>query len=151
VWDRKALISPAARLTFVHFFGREFVEVGGTAHFALSALALDLCPLRIGNDVVGTFVCGSFIAGALRAEGRDTSDAKAEELAWLVAGGTLLVEVRPVEPLELSLFGTAGSPLVRNSFQFGCPPDVPDCRPNVFHVVPKLNLQAGIALGVFFR
>jgi hypothetical protein len=151
VWDRGSLFSPAARLSFVHFFGQEFQELGGTAYFSLSALTLDLCPFRAGNDIAGLFACGSFTAGALRAEGRATSEAKTEELAWLVPGGTLLLELRPISWLEVELFGTLGPPLVRNSFQFGCSPDATDCQPNLFHEVSTLSVQAGAALGVFFR
>ena len=67
--------------------------------------------------------------------------------------GTLLLEVRPVNLLEVQLFGTLGAPLVRDSFQFGCPdtPAAPDCKPNLFHEVPRVSAQGGLALGVFFR
>ena len=157
VWNRDSVISPAVRLSFFHFFGQEFDEIGGTAYFSLSELALDLCPFRIGNDVVGFFACGSFTAGTLNAEGRQTNDASSEKLPWLVAGGTLLLELRPIEFLEVELFGTLGPPLIRDSFQFGCPQSATNgaeasgCNPNLFHEVPRVSAQGGFALGVFFR
>lgn len=151
VWERGSVVSPAARLSFLHFFGQEFEEIGGTAYFSLTELEIDLCPFRIGSEVVGFFACGSFVAGELTAEGRATNDASSQSLTWLVAGGTLLLEARPVNFLEVQLFGTLGAPLVRDSFQFGCPPSAVDCKPNLFHEVPRMTAQGGVALGVFFR
>jgi hypothetical protein len=151
VWDRGSLLSPALRVSYVHFFGQEFDELGGTAYFGLDAVTIDVCPLRVGNELAGFFTCGSFTAGELTAEGRNTDDPQLEKLRWLTVGGTLLLELRPVEFLEVELFGTLGPPLVRDSFQFGCAPDAADCNPNLFHEVPALSSQGGIALGVFFR
>jgi hypothetical protein len=151
VWERGSILSPAARVSFVHFFGREFDELGGTAYFSLNELSVDLCPFRIGNEVVAIFACGSFSLGELTAEGRETNDATAQKLDWLALGGTLLLELRPVDFFEVELFGTLGAPLARDSFQFGCPAGAADCRPNLFHEVPRLTAGGGVALGVFFR
>jgi hypothetical protein len=151
VWERGSLLSPALRLSFVHFFEQEFDELGGTAYFSLNALTIDACPLRVGNELLGFFTCGSFTGGELTAGGRNTDGPQLQKLRWLVLGGTLLLELRPLSFLEVELFGTLGAPLVRDAFQFGCPPETLDCYPNVFHEVPPLSGQAGVALGVFFR
>jgi hypothetical protein len=152
VWERGSVLSPAARLSGAHFFGQEYQVAGGTAYFNLNVANLDLCPVRIGNEFVGLFPCGTVAYGILRAEGRQTNDGKVENLPWWVLGGTLLAVLRPVQPLEVQLFGTLGSPLVSDmSFQFGCAEGTTDCEPNVFHEVPPLIVQGGFALGVFFR
>jgi hypothetical protein len=151
VWNRGSMLSPAVRLSFVHFFGQRFEETGGTALFSLTTAAVDLCPIRIGTEAVALFPCGTFIGGWLNAEGRQTDNATVNRLDWLVLGGTLLLEWRPIEPLEIELFGTLGRPLVRDSFQFGCEPGAADCQPNLFHVVSSVSVQGGVALGVFFR
>lgn len=167
VWERDSVLSPAARLSFVHFFGQEYQETGGIAYFDLNVFNLDLCPVVLGNDMVRLFTCGSVAFGKLGAEGRDTNEAQAESLDWWMLGGTLLLELRPVGPLEVQLFGTLGRPLLRHSFQFGCPggagappgsttaappPNMTAaCEPNVFHEVSGLSAQGGFALGVFFR
>jgi hypothetical protein len=164
VWERDSVISPALRLSFVHFLGQEYEETGGTAYFGLNAFNLDLCPVRLGNVMVGLFTCASGAFGKLHAEGRNTNDAHAEDLDWWMLGGTLLLELRPIGQLEVQLFGTLGRPLLRHSFQFGCPAGAPagsttaapptnvtDCEPNVFHEVSGLSAQGGFALGLFFR
>jgi hypothetical protein len=165
VWERDSVLSPALRLSFVHFFGQEYQETGGTAYFNLNVFNLDLCPVAVGNDTVRVFTCGSAAFGKLGAEGRDTNEARAESLDWWMLGGTLLLELRPVGPLEVQFFGTLGRPLLRHSFQFGCPsggnggggaagppPNMTAaCEPNVFHEVSGLSAQGGFALGVFFR
>jgi hypothetical protein len=152
VWERGSVLSPAARLSGAHFFGQEYQVAGGTAYFSLNVLNVDLCPARIGNETIGVFTCGSLAYGVLRAEGRQTNDAKDERLPWWVLGGTLVVVARPVPPLEVQLFGTLGSPLVSDmAFQFGCADGATGCEPNVFHEVPAVTAQGGFALGVFFR
>jgi hypothetical protein len=149
-WDRGSLISPAVRLTVSQFFGREFEDVGGTAYFSLLDLGADLCPLRIGDGGVALFVCGSFTAGALTAEGRETNDAQARTRSWLSLGGTLLLQARVVDWLEVDLFGVLAAPLLRDTFEFGCPPDALDCSPTLIHEVPVLSVRAGASLGVSF-
>jgi hypothetical protein len=161
VWERDSVISPALRLSFVHFFGQEYPQTGGTAYFGLNVFNLDVCPVRLGNETVGLFTCASAAFGKLHAEGRNTNDAQAESLDWWMLGGTLLFALRPIGPLEFQLFGTLGRPLLRHSFQFGCPSGgaagapaaaaTAPCEPNVFHEVSGLSAQGGFALGVFFR
>ncbi len=152
LWERGSVLSPAARLSFAHFFAQEYQEAGGTASFSMNVLSLDLCPARIGNEMIGLFMCGALAYGSLRAEGKQTGDPKTESLEWWVAGGTGLLAFHPIDPIEVSLFGTLGAPLVSGySFQFGCPSGATDCEPNVFWEVPKLTIQGGVSLGVFFR
>jgi hypothetical protein len=154
VWERDSVISPALRLSFAHFFGQEFQELGGTAYFSLTEGNVDLCPVRFGNEVVGFFLCASFAFGQLTAKGRETNDAEEHRRGWYVLGGTPLLEIRPADPFEVQLFGTIGAPLTRDQFQFGCPNDMTaatDCKTNIFHTVPSVSVQGGVALGVFFR
>jgi hypothetical protein len=151
VWHRDSLLSPALRLSFVHFFGRRFEQRGGTALFSLTAGALDVCPFRIGGNAVGLAPCATLIGGQFLAEGRRTNDRESHGRPWWVAGGTLILELRPIDPLELQLFGTVGPTLRRDSFQFGCQPGAMACEPNLFHVVSSVSAQGGVALGVFFR
>jgi hypothetical protein len=152
VWERRSVISPAARITLVYFFGQEFQETGGTAYFDLKQGTLDLCPLKLGSEMLAAHFCASLAYGVLKAEGRQTTDPKTELWPWWVLGGTFLGTLRPVELFEVQAFGTVGTPLYRNVvFQFGCADGVTDCEPNRFHEIPTVTAYGGVALGVFFR
>jgi hypothetical protein len=151
VWNRGSVLSPALRLSGAYFPGKKYEQIDGTAYFSLYAGTLDVCPLRFGSDAVALFGCGTFTAGVLNAEGRQTNAQKDNHRPWLVLGGTALLEVRPVGPLELELLGTVGSPLLRDTFQFDCAEGAADCKPDVFHVVSGLSVQVRVAVGVFFR
>ena len=142
LWDRDSILSPALRVGLVYFPGRTFEATGGTAFFALTALNLDACPFRVGERSFGAFVCASYTHGWLDARGRRTNEPLSEVRPWDVFAGTLLLDWRPIEYLEVQLLGSVGGPLVRDQFAF---------KPLVFHTVPPVSGRAGIALGGFFR
>jgi hypothetical protein len=141
------LFSPLARASYVHSGGGGFNPETGTgeAAFELNQGTLEICPLRLGSRKAALYPCPSFTGGRLLAKGSDTLDAETHSRPWWVIGGTLLALFHPFGPLELQLSGSAGIPLIRDTFQFE--PEEPG---HLVHEVPGAAFAIGLGAGAVF-
>lgn len=140
-WEGPSLWSPAARLTVSHARSAAFAARYGTAHFYLTTVGVDLCPLWFWAGPLSVRPCASAVGGVLTASGSDTVDAASDSRPWWVVGGSALVSVLVTPTAEVSGGVLLGRPLVRDRFQFS---------PEVFHTVDKLSWTASLGAGLRF-
>jgi len=116
--DERTWVAPALRLTFLRHVRREDIRFAeGTAHFRLTTMALDLCPLRAPVPVLELRLCATAEGGLLEAEGTDTQDPDQSVRFWSALGARLRIGA------ELGRIGVQASvaaeaPLRRDSFVF---------------------------------
>jgi hypothetical protein len=121
VADDRSWFAPALRFTFLRHVRREDIRFEqGTAHFRLTTMAVDLCPLRAPVPVLELRLCATAEGGLLEAEGTDTQDPDLSVRFWSALGGRLRIGA------ELGRFGVQASiggeaPLRRDSFVFDSP------------------------------
>jgi hypothetical protein len=119
--DDRAWFAPALRLTFLRHVRREDIRFAeGTAHFRLTTMALDLCPLRAPVPILELRLCATAEGGLLEAEGTDTQDPDQSVRFWSALGARLRIGA------ELGRIGVQASvgaeaPLRRDSFVFDSP------------------------------
>lgn len=88
----------------------------GTAHFRLSTLALDLCPLRAAVPMPSLRLCATGELGWLEAEGTDVPEARQSRRGWAAVGGVLRAAAS-VSRIGLELSLGAEAPLRRDRFR----------------------------------
>lgn len=116
--DYSSWFAPALRLTFLRHVRREDIRFPeGTAHFRLTTMALDLCPLRAPVPVLELRLCGTAEGGLLEAEGTDTQDPDQSVRFWSALGGRLRIGAELGRIGIQASFG-AEAPLRRDSFVF---------------------------------
>jgi hypothetical protein len=139
--DRPSLWSPEVRLTAEHGWQNGLAEPGGTASFALDALALDLCFLRLSVAAVDLRGCASATAGRLWASGSDTYSPASQARPFLALGGAAILEIALGRWVELAGSVEAADTPIRDAFEFS---------PDVFHRVSATTLTFDLGLGVRF-
>ncbi|HZL20142.1 MAG TPA: hypothetical protein VFG23_20590, partial [Polyangia bacterium] len=139
--DRPSIWSPALRLTFQHGWQNGVEEPGGTADFALDAVALDLCFLRLSIVAVDLRGCATATAGRLSASGSDTYSPASQARPFLAVGGTAILEIALGRWVVLSgSVGAADTP-IREAFEFS---------PDIFHRVSATTLTFDLGIGARF-
>jgi len=142
--ERESWFSPGARIGFLYVTGDATAPPLGGAHFALRALTLRGCPLRVALGASWSLAaCGLFEGGVLTASPRDTVGSNGDsKMSWLGFGAAGRVEAPLIERLaveaEASAFG-----LVHHDRFVLQPGDV-----NV-HTVPAFS--GAISLGLVAR
>ena len=139
--DRPSIWSPALRLTLQHGWQNGVEEPGGTADFALDAVTLDLCFLRLSVTAVDLRGCATATAGQLSASGSDTYSPASLTRPFVALGGTAILEIALGHWIELlGAVGAAETP-IRDAFEFS---------PDVFHRVSATTLTFELGAGVRF-
>jgi hypothetical protein len=133
--------SPSLRATVSRRWRAGFESRYGTAAFALTEAAVELCPIALRASGFALRPCGMITAGWLDASGSNTEAARDRVRPWSVAGASLRATARATDRLEFSAGVGAGYPLVRDRFEF---------EPEVFHEVPALAFSAVIGAGLRF-
>jgi hypothetical protein len=139
--DRPSIWSPEVRLTAEHGWQNGVAEPGGTASFALDALALDLCFLRLSVAAVDLRGCATATAGRLSASGSDTYSPASQARPFLALGGAAILEIALGRWVELAGSVEAADTPIRDAFEFS---------PDVFHRVSATTLTFDLGLGVRF-
>jgi hypothetical protein len=139
--DRPSLWSPEVRLTAEHGWQNGVTEPGGTASFALDALALDLCFLRLSVAAVDLRGCATGTAGRLSASGSDTYSPASQARPFLALGGAAILEIALGRWVELAGSVEAADTPIRDAFEFS---------PEVFHRVSATTLTFDLGIGVRF-
>lgn len=129
------------QLGVTHHVEQTHATAGGDAAFSMTAATLALCPLALGWSVE-LRLCGTGVAGRLRATGTQTLMPESHTRPFAAAGAAVAVSVRLGAGISVGAMLGAAAPLVRDSFQF---------RPEVFHRVAPVLLTGGISCGVRFR
>ncbi len=139
--DREALWSPAVVVAGTHAWSNGLVEPGGTAAFALDAITLDACALRLHLAPFEARGCGTALYGRLGASGTVTYSPAIAARPFAAAGGAVLVSLELGRFFELTgRFGASAS-LIRDSFAF---------TPAIFHRTAAVTVATGLGLGVRF-
>lgn len=133
--------APAIQLGLIRQIGQTHATAGGEAAFSMTAVTLDVCPLAIGSSVE-LRVCGSSLAGKLRASGAQTLMPESHTRPFAAVGATVAISVRLAAGISLRTTVSTLASLVRDSFQF---------QPEIFHRVAPVLLVGGIFCGVQFR
>jgi hypothetical protein len=121
VADDHAWFAPAFRLTFLRHVRREDIRFEqGTAHFRLTTMAVDLCPLRAPVPVLELRLCGTAEGGLFEAEGTDTLDPDQSVRFWSALGARLRVGAG-LGRIGVQASIGAEAPLRRDSFVFDSP------------------------------
>jgi hypothetical protein len=139
--DRPSIWSPEVRLTAEHGWQNGVAEPGGTASFALDALALDLCFLRLSVAAVDLRGCATATAGRLSASGSDTYSPASQARPFLALGGAAILEIALGRWVELAGSVEAADAPIRDAFEFS---------PDVFHRVSATTLTFDLGIGVRF-
>jgi hypothetical protein len=139
--DRPSIWSPALRLTVQHGWQNGVDEPGGTASFALDAVALDLCFLRLSVAAVDLRGCAAATAGRLSASGSDTYSPASQARPFLAVGGAAILEIALGRWVALEGGFGAGDTPIRDAFEFS---------PAVFHRVSAMTLTFDLGLGLRF-
>lgn len=135
-------LAPRVRLEGVHYFGVTHSTDGGDARFELDSLEAFACPLRLGSERVSLHPCAALSGGRLVASGRDTSDPASHTRSLWIAGGAVVLGLRPSPLLLVSAALGVGAPTRRDSFQF---------TPDEFHQISPVVVSGSVGLGVEFR
>ena len=105
----------AARLNLRHVRREELAFAEGKAHFRLSTVGADLCPIRVPMPTVELGPCATGEIGLLESEGTDNPEPGHGERAWAAIGGLLRAGV-VVNQFGLEASGGVVAPLRRDRF-----------------------------------
>ena len=139
--ERASVWSPLALVVATYYLREDTGATGGTATFGLDAIALQLCPLRVGARLVSVRLCAAASGGRLVARGSDTFNARSRARPLFTAGGAALLAVNPHPRFELAASVEPAAALVHDQFAFD---------PNTFYAVPRLILTFGLGVAVKF-
>jgi hypothetical protein len=139
--DRDGIWSPALVLRGTHAWTDGLVEPGGTASFALDAVTLDACALRLRLAPVEARACATGMVGRLAASGSNTYLPGSAARPYAAGGGALLAAADLGRFFVISGRFGAGASLIRDSFEFA---------PAVFHRTAAVTLAGSLGLGVRF-
>jgi hypothetical protein len=124
--------SPGFRLTGRHARHDDVAFDQGSVFFRLTALAVDVCPLRAPIPTVGIRLCANGEFGWLDAEGAGVPDTQQSSRGWAALGGALRISAAMNRiGLEAAIGGEA--PLRRDRFFF-FESEVGDVNPVVVYV-----------------
>ena len=146
-WDRAGWLAPEIVLDALHQERNGHDDSRGQADFALNALSLALCPLRLGKRTLELRPCLMGALGRLDAEGSQTYSPREQTSRWSSIGiGVSASAVLGIVELRASL--AASVPLDRDSFRFG--PDCVGsaCEADVFHRVTPLIWSGALGAGL---
>ncbi|MEO8179487.1 MAG: hypothetical protein ABI895_11710 [Deltaproteobacteria bacterium] len=150
-WERESVFSPDFALSVAHDRGAAVARAEGSVEFALSAAALELCPLRFGTRRLRLQPCFASTLGWLRASGRRTFRAHTESSPWWTLGGGAQA-IASIGGVALRLAGGVAHPLERPSYRFlsaSCTAE--DCAEPAFHRVAPVVWSIGLGAGLSFR
>jgi hypothetical protein len=137
--DREALWSPAVLLGVAHAARSGFVESGGTAAFALDAVALDACGLRWRTTYFEGRACAAALAGQFTARGSETYSPATSARPFVTAGAAASLGFFFSARVGVVARLGAGYTFVRDSFEFA---------PTVFHRASPLTTTISLGLEI---
>jgi hypothetical protein len=141
-WEDVELWTPALRLSVARHLRQGLSESGGTAEFSLNQLAVEACAFSLRSGGFSLRPCLLVLGGQLHAEGSDTEAAASETRPWWALGASALLFFKTSEQLLVVARFGGGYPLVRDTFQF---------KPEAFHHVPPITLEASLGVGFRFQ
>jgi hypothetical protein len=112
------VFAPLGRLTVAHTQRRGVTRQAGTANFAFTLPALDLCPVRLGPPALGLRPCGYAALGLLHAWGSATAELEEHRRLSGSGGASLLLGIELSEALEIIADGRGGFAFQRDRFAF---------------------------------
>jgi len=139
--ERESIWSPVIVVRGMHAWQDDVRAVGGVAAFALDALALDACPLRLRAAILEARACGAGLVGRLSASGSNTYLPRAEDRPFATLGGAAFLTLALGRYVTLSARFGLGASLVRDAFAFS---------PRQFHRVPAAVIELDAGVGVRF-
>jgi len=139
--ERASVWSPLVQVIGSYYARAASGATGGTATFGLDLVTLQLCPLRVGDGLIGVRLCAAASGGRLVARGSDTFNPRSGSPALITAGGAALLAVTPHPRIELAASVEPAAALISHQFTFD---------PNIFYAVPRLIWTFGIAVAVKF-
>ncbi|HWO12920.1 MAG TPA: hypothetical protein VNN80_25650, partial [Polyangiaceae bacterium] len=116
-------------------------EPRGQAEFALNALSLGLCPLRIGSPTLELRPCASGAFGWLDVEGSQTYVPRGQTRPWSSVGAGLSLSAA-LGIVELRASFAAALPSRRDSFRFS---------DDVFYHVAPVIWSGAVGAGLTLR
>jgi hypothetical protein len=147
-WARESVWSPEVVLSGQYQRLNDLARVSGQADFALSAVSLSLCPVRLGTASLVVRPCASGTLGRLEGEGHATFDARSSARPWRAVGGTLEGLAR-VGVVEFRAVLGAAAPLSRDWFGFDVPcAEGSICEADVFHRVAPVVWSGALGAGI---
>jgi hypothetical protein len=150
-WERDSVFSPDFGLSVAHDRISGVARAEGSADFALSAAALELCPLRWGTRRLRLQPCFASTLGWLRASGRRTFRAHTESSPWWTLGGGAQA-IANFGGVALRLAGGVAHPLARPGYRFHSIECMGEgCAEPAFHRVAPIVWSIGLGAGVSFR
>jgi hypothetical protein len=105
----------AARLNLRHVRREGLAFPEGKAHFRLSTVGVDLCPIRVPVPTLELGPCATGDVGLLESEGSDNPDSRQSRRAWVALGALLRAGVT-LNHVGLEASGGAVAPLRRDRF-----------------------------------
>ena len=146
-WDRAGAWAPEVVLDALHQERGGHGEARGEAGFALNALSLALCPVRLGESTLELRPCLSTTFGQLMSEGGETYRPRDDRQPWTSIGASVSASVVfGIVQLRASL--GASAPLHRDSFRFGPDCTGAACELDVFHRVAPLVWTGALGAGL---
>jgi hypothetical protein len=105
----------AARLNLRHVRREGLAFPEGKAHFRLSTVGVDLCPIRVPVPTLELGPCATGDVGLLESEGTDNPDSRQSRRAWAALGALLRAGVA-LGHVGIEASGGATAPLRRDRF-----------------------------------
>lgn len=133
--------SPSARVALSSAIRNGRVTEGGTADFSLMQAGVHLCPSRAMLGIFLVRPCVTTSGGVIRAEGRETYDARSVNRPWIASGAALLMGLDIHPHLNLIADVEAGFPWIADDFLF---------EGTIFHSSPTVFGKASIGIEVLF-
>ncbi|MEY2932290.1 MAG: hypothetical protein RL033_3039 [Pseudomonadota bacterium] len=147
-WERGSPWSPELGASVLQDYPRGFARPEGQADFALSAAALELCPLRIGSAHLRVQPCAVSTFGWLRATGHQTFRAHTQSSPWSTLGAGLQA-LGLAGPIAFRLAASAAHPLRRDRYGFDPSECLSEpCDVAGFHRPSSVVWSVGVGLGV---
>lgn len=132
---------PALRLTASHALRGGFPAGPGRADFALTELALELCPLGLAVSSVRLHACAAASGGILAARASEVAEARREERPLWLFGASGSFGVDATRWLEVVALVRGAVPLARDRYQI---------EPLVFHRVARVAVTGAVGAGIRF-
>ena len=133
---------PSARL--IAFVGSSGLDsAAGSARLRFGGARLELCPWRIGNDVLALHTCIGSELGLVLARGEIAEEPRSKTTPWATLEATLRLQWFASRALFAELGGGPVLPLVRTHYFFA-----PD---RSIYSVPALSARVALGIGLRFE
>jgi hypothetical protein len=139
-WRSGSALSPLVRVVVTHAQRRDMPASGGDLNFAFTLPTLDVCPVRLGPQLLGLRPCAFASAGLLKVWGSGTLHNETHSRFYGQGGMALLAVLRSSEAFEIIADGRASLPFAHDQYGFD--------RVSVFTTpTPGFSASLGVAGG----